>query len=89
MVYKINEPNEDLTCNFCDGGPLECDCEDVDVKETFDNIEEALLEAGRIFNLVNNSKISQEEIESLFLELSLDRDDPNSWETIESMSMWL
>ena len=77
-----------LNCDFCQGGPLECACEDISMELTMEEtLDEALADTGRSFEAVK--KLGRAQTVKLLEELSLDARDSASWKTIESMTMWL
>lgn len=77
-----------MECEFCKEGPLECDCEDVDMSfEAPSTMEEALqLESFRA-NTV--SKLGRAKAKQLLAELDLDSENLRSWQTLSSMAMWI
>lgn len=90
MADRLTEAYEELVialgCEFCLEGPLECECEDVELGEELD-LDACLEATGRSFEAV--TKLGREQTEQLLGELSLDANDEASWKTIESMTMWL
>lgn len=77
-----------LDCEFCQGGPLECACEDICMELTMEEtLDEALEDTRRSFEAVK--KLGRAQTAQLLTELSLDAKDSDSWKTIESMTMWL
>ena len=77
-----------LDCEFCMGGPIDCNCIDVDTSLSLDcYIDDALEDTAVMFSAVD--KLGREQTTRLCKELNLDTRDSSSWKTIDSMAMWL
>jgi len=74
-----------LECEFCQGGPLECDCEDVD----FSGPEATFDEAVESRRLKVIEKLGREHTETLLAELRPTQSEEAVWATLEQMVMWL
>lgn len=80
--------NVSFDCEFCSGGPLDCECVDVDISLSSDcDIDDALADTALMFSAV--TKLGREQTDNLCKELSLDVRESSSWKTIDSMAMWL
>ena len=84
--YKTYEAWFELSCEFCEGGPLECDCADVDTEFSTIDLDESLNDTGKMFDSIN--RVGRKNIDNLFTELSLDKESSESWKIVESITMW-
>jgi hypothetical protein len=84
-AYELH--HNSLGCEFCLEGPLECACEDVSMVLEEADLDEALSDTRRRFEVV--AKLGRAKTEQILGELSLDADEAASWKTVESMAMWL
>lgn len=76
-----------LLCEFCQIGPLECACEDVEVDfAPQPSIDDSLELCSIQFSVT--SKLGSTKVDTLFDELDLNPNDVNSWKTLESLAMW-
>ena len=77
-----------ISCGFCSEGPLECECEDVNMDEVEAlSLDDALAASGDRFSAID--KLGRAQTETLIGELALDSFEPDSWKAIKSLSDWI
>lgn len=76
----------ELSCEFCDQGPLDCCCEDVSLDDAPVSLENALEAEDRRMKVIG--KLGRDHAKKLLEELALNESDEDAWRTLESLAMW-